>query len=193
MGAAPRDQFVKKDRHGMDGTRFDQLIKSSHAAREPSHGPARAGGGRGRSVTGLSLFGEEGEAKKGQEKRTATDLPSHQCHSTLLTKKLKAKRAKKHLQAASPCDTKGRCAGRVQRRRRRRPTTPAPAPGFHCTMTRSARSVRGRSALVRPVTKPPTGRCGLGCMNLGSASPVSGFNNTTCRLRECDGELSATH
>jgi hypothetical protein len=112
MRAAPRDPFVKKDRNHMDGTRFDRLIKSI-ATQRVSRLTALRGlaAGAVASVTGLSLLGEEGEAKKKGKKTRRRRI----CHKTSATDpgttlRLKAKKAKKHLRN-DPFDTKGACSG----------------------------------------------------------------------------------
>jgi hypothetical protein len=95
----------------MDGTRFDQLIKrlsTQQVSRLTALRGLAAGAVAG--LTGLSLFAEDGEAKKDGKKTRKRRI----CHRTSATdpgvnKKLKAKRAKRHLRNHQ-FDTKGRCA-----------------------------------------------------------------------------------
>jgi hypothetical protein len=115
----------------MDGTRFDQLIKQLGTARVSRLTALRGlATGAVASVTGLSLFGEDGEAKKDGKKTRKRRI----CHRTSasdpgVNKKLKAKRAKRHLKK-HPFDTKGRCTAPLTPLT---PTTAAPAPpGFNC-------------------------------------------------------------
>jgi hypothetical protein len=114
----------------MDGTRFDQLIKSL-ATQRVSRLTALRGlaAGAVASVTGLSLFGEEGEAKKGKKTRKRRICHRTSASDPGVSKKLKAKKAKKHLKN-HPFDTKGRCAAAPA------PTTTLapPAPGTQCAV-----------------------------------------------------------
>ncbi len=86
----------------MDGTRFDQLIKQLATTRLTRLTALRGlAAGAVASVTGLSLLGEEGEAKDKGKKTRKRRI----CHRTSATdpgvsKKLKAKRAKRHLRNA---------------------------------------------------------------------------------------------
>jgi hypothetical protein len=93
----------------MDGERFDSLIKRLGSTRVTRLTALRGlAAGAVASLTGISLFAEEGEAKDGKKTRRRRI-----CHKTSatdpgVTKKLKAKRAKRHLRK-HPFDTKGAC------------------------------------------------------------------------------------
>jgi hypothetical protein len=115
----------------MDGTRFDQLIKSL-ATQRVSRLTALRGlaAGAVASVTGLSLFGEEGEAKKGKKTRKRRICHRTSASDPGVSKKLKAKKAKKHLRNHQ-FDTKGRCGAAPAPA----PTTGAPPnPGTQCAV-----------------------------------------------------------
>jgi hypothetical protein len=137
MWAAPRDQFVKKDRNHMDGTRFDQLIKSIATQRVTRLTALRGlAAGAVASFTGLSLFGEEGEAKDGKKTRKRKI-----CHRgsdfTILgtTKRLKKQKARRHLRR-DPADYKGACTAAKSGLTGGTTTTTGapPNPGVQCAV-----------------------------------------------------------
>jgi Cys-rich repeat protein len=93
----------------MDGERFDSLIKRLGTTRLTRLAALRGlAVGAVASVTGLSLLGQEAEAAERKRRRKRRI-----CHRTSatdpgVTKKLKAKRAKRHLRKHQ-FDTKGAC------------------------------------------------------------------------------------
>jgi hypothetical protein len=93
----------------MDGERFDSLIKRLGTTRLTRLTALRGlAAGSVAALTGLNLFAEEADAN-GKKRRRRRRI----CHRTSATdpgvnKKLKAKRAKRHLRK-HPFDTKGAC------------------------------------------------------------------------------------
>jgi hypothetical protein len=199
MEATPRDQFVKKDRNHMDGTKFDRLIKSI-ATQRVSRLTALRGlaAGAVASFTGLTLFGEDGEAKDGKKTRKRRI-----CHRTSATdpgvnRRLKVKKAKRHLRNHQ-FDTKGRCSAVPA------PTTAAPGPttappvGADCTVDADCGGglicLGGKCRLCQNNNQCPgdqiciTGQCrggagdfffGIGAENCDT-SPVDCPEPTECR------------
>jgi hypothetical protein len=154
----------------MDGTRFDQLIKQLGTTRVSRLSALRGlAAGAVASVTGLSLLGEEGAAKKDGKKTRKRRI----CHRTSasdpgVSKKLKAKRAKRHLKK-HPFDTKGRCQAAPA------PTTAAPAPaGFNCN---AAGCVGANAGLVCDTT---TGQC-VNCQTFADCSGLQACFSGRCQ------------
>jgi hypothetical protein len=95
----------------VDGPRFDQLIKHLATTRLTRLSALRGlAAGAVASLTGLSLLGEDGGAKdKGKRTRKRRICHRTSANDPGVSKKLKAKRARRHLRK-HPFDTKGRCA-----------------------------------------------------------------------------------
>src|SRR5215212_652372 len=95
----------------MDGTRFDQLIKSM-ATQRVSRLTALRGlaAGAVASLTGVSFLGEEGEAKNNNNNEKKRKICHRGNDFSILgtTKKLKKDKAKKHLKKHA-ADYKGSC------------------------------------------------------------------------------------